>query len=90
MGMSSRSYAVIEVPKLKEEEWPEVRKLKASRNTGWEYFGNLVKTVYKEVGEEKTCQLISKFMAENAQIYVKAGMKGLELRVMTHWRWQAT
>ena len=37
-----------ETPKLAEEEWPEIRKIKASRNTGWEYFANLV-TVKKDL-----------------------------------------
>jgi len=76
---------VTEIPKLREEEWPEIRKAKASRNTGWEYFGNLIKTAYKELGEEKTCQLLSRFMAENAKRYVKAGMKGFGIEGNDPW-----
>ena len=74
-----------EMPKLKEEQWPELRKAKASRNTGWEYFGNLVKLVCREFGEEKTGQLLSKFMAENAERYVKDGMKGFGIEGNDPW-----
>ena len=64
-----------EMPKLNEEEWPELRKVKAARNTGWEYFANLVKTAHQELGEEKTCQLLSRFMADNAKKYAQTSMK---------------
>jgi len=76
---------MVEIPKLAEEEWPEIRRAKASRNTGWEYFGNLVKLVCKELGEEKTAQILSRFMAENAERYVKAGMKGFGIEGNDPW-----
>lgn len=63
------------MPQLKAEEWSEVRKLKAAKSSGWGYFENLVKTIYQELGEEKTCEILSKFMAENAKRYVLPSMK---------------
>ena len=66
---------MVEQPKLPVEEWPEIRRLKGSRDTGWSYFGDLVKLIYQELGEEKTCEILEKFMAENAKKYVVSGMK---------------
>ena len=74
-----------QMPELGEEKWPEIRKIKASRNTGWEYFGNLVKLVLREVGEEKTCQILASFMAENAERYVKSGMEGFGIEGNDAW-----
>lgn len=74
-----------ETPKLAEEQWPEARKIKASRNTGWEYFANLVKAMQRELGEEKACQVLSSFMAENARKYVKSGMKGFGIEGNDAW-----
>ena len=83
---------MVKQPELPAEQWPEIRKVKGSRNTGWAYFGDLVKTVYQEVGEEKTCQILEKFMAENAKKYIVGGMKlfGIEgndpLAVATYFK----
>ena len=74
-----------QMPELGGEKWPEIRKIKASRNTGWEYFGNLVKLVLREVGEEKTCQILASFMAENAERYVKSGMEGFGIEGNDAW-----
>ena len=41
-----RLSAMAEVPKLSEEEWPEIRKLKAQRNTGWLYVLGLIRAIY--------------------------------------------
>ena len=72
-------------PQLSEKEWPELRKLKAANKTGWSYFGALVKTLHRELGEEKTCQILSIFMAENARKYVKPGMKGFGIAANDTW-----
>ncbi len=74
-----------EQPKLNEEKWTEVRKLKASNNTGWGYFGNLVKTMHKSLGEEKTCEILSTFMAENARKYILDGMKKFNIQGTDPW-----
>lgn len=74
-----------EQPKLAKEKWPEIRKIKASKNTGWEYFANLVKTMHKELGEEKTGQILASFMSENARRYVKPGMKGFGIEGNDAW-----
>lgn len=75
----------MEQPKLAEEKWPEIRKIKASKNTAWEYFGNLVKLILRELGEERTCQILSSLMAENAKRYVKPGMKGFGIEGNDAW-----
>jgi hypothetical protein len=72
-------------PQLSEREWPEERRIKAANKTGWRYFGALVKTLHRELGEEKTRQILSVFMAENAQKYVKAGMKGFGIEGNNPW-----
>jgi hypothetical protein len=72
-------------PQLSEKEWPELRRLKAASKTGWSYFGTLVKTLHRELGEEKTCQILSIFMAENARKYVKPGMKGFGIAANDPW-----
>ena len=72
-------------PQLSEKEWPELRRIKAANKTGWSYFGALVKTLNRELGEEKTRQILSIFMAENAQKYVKAGMQGFGIEGNDPW-----
>lgn len=74
-----------QLPQLSEKEWPEVRRINAANKTGWGYFGGLVKTLHRELGEEKTSQILSIFMAENAQKYVKAGMKGFGIKGNDAW-----
>jgi hypothetical protein len=39
-------------PRLSEEKWSEPRKIKAANKTGWSYFGALVKTFHRELGQE--------------------------------------
>ncbi|MBM3119903.1 MAG: hypothetical protein FJ006_10255 [Chloroflexi bacterium] len=76
---------MVEQPKLAEDKWPEIRKIKASKNTGWEYFGYLVKVIFRELGEEKTCQILTSFMTDNANRYVKQGMKGFGIEGNDAW-----
>jgi hypothetical protein len=70
---------------LSEKEWPELRRIKAANKTGWSYFGSLVKTLRRELWEEKTRRILSIFMAENARKFVKAGMKGLGIAGNDPW-----
>jgi hypothetical protein len=72
-------------PQLSEKEWPELRRIKAANKTGWSYFGALVKMLHQEVGEEKTRQILSIFMAENAKKYVKPGMKAFGIEGTDPW-----
>ena len=72
-------------PQLSEKEWPELRRIKAANKTGWSYFGALVKTLHRELGEKKTREILSVFMAENAQKYVKAGMQGFGIEGNDPW-----
>jgi len=44
---------MLEQPQLPAEKWPEIRRLKAAKNTGWSYFETLVKTIHH-------CELIFK------------------------------
>lgn len=74
-----------EVPKLTEKDWPEIRKIKASNNTGWRYFENLVKAMHKNLGEEKTCEILSYFMKENAKKFVKPAMKAFGITGNDAW-----
>jgi hypothetical protein len=74
-----------EAPELPEKEWPEVRKAKASANTGWGYFGDLVKVMHKALGEEKTIEILTTFMAENARKYIKSGMAGFGIKGNDPW-----
>ena len=72
-------------PQLSEKEWPELRRKKAANKTGWSYFGALVKTLHRELGEEKTRQILSIFMVENAKKYVKPGMKVFGIEGTDPW-----
>ena len=76
---------MVEMPKLPREKWPELRRAKGSANTGWAYFRNLVKTMHSALGEEKTAEILSLFMAENAKEFVKAGMEGFEIEGNDAW-----
>ena len=73
------------LPQLSEKEWPELRRIKAASKTGWSYFGALVKTLHRELGEEKTCQILSILMADNARKYVEPGMKGFGIEANDPW-----
>ena len=72
-------------PQLSKEEWPELRRIKAANKTGWSYFGSLVRTLHRELGEEKTRRILSIFMAENSRKSVKAGMKGFGITGKDPW-----
>ena len=74
-----------EQPKLPDGEWPEMRLLKAAKKTGWSYFENLVKTIHKELGEEKTCDILEKFMADNAEKYIVPSMKAFGIEGTDAW-----
>ena len=63
------------IPELPEEEWPEIRRLKASSNTGWTYFANLMKTMHRLMGEEKACEILAESQAENAKRFLLPAMK---------------
>lgn len=66
---------MVEVPKLSEEEWPEIRKVKAQRNTGWLYVMGLIRAIYNSLGEEKACEILADFMAQNANHFFPLGLK---------------
>jgi hypothetical protein len=74
-----------EQPKLDENKWTEMRKIKAANSTGWSYFESLVKTMHKTLGEEKCCSILSELMKENAQKYVAAGMKKFNIEGNDAW-----
>lgn len=57
------------------EGWTELRKAKASAKSGWAYYSDLVKMLHQELGEEKTADILRKFMAANARRYVKPSME---------------
>ena len=57
------------------EEWPELRKAKASANTAWAYYRDLVKLLHKEIGEQKTADILAKLMRANAHKYLKPSME---------------
>ena len=44
-------------PELEEDKWPELRKIRASNNTAWRYFENLVKMLHIKLGEERTAEI---------------------------------
>lgn len=75
----------INIPELILDEWPEIRKIKASNRTGWSYFENLVKTLYEELGEEKTAEILEIFMRNNARKFVISGMKSFGLEGRDAW-----
>ena len=57
------------------EGWPELRKAKASAKTAWAYYRDLVKLLHKEIGEEKTAEILGKLMEANAHKYLKPSME---------------
>ncbi|MDY6881888.1 MAG: hypothetical protein SV686_16770 [Thermodesulfobacteriota bacterium] len=72
-------------PELPEDQWPEIRKVKASNKTGWSYFENLVKTLHSELGEEQTVKILQVFMRKNARKYVVPSMKSFGLDGKDAW-----
>ena len=72
-------------PKLPEEKWPELRRVKAANKTGWSYFENLIKTMHKELGEERTAEILEAFMRNNARKYVVPSMKAFGLQRKDAW-----
>lgn len=72
-------------PSLSEKDWPEMRKLKASNKSGWMYFEHLVKTIYKHLGEEKTCEILSDLMKDNARRLLVPGMKSFGITNNDPW-----
>ena len=72
-------------PELPEETWPELRKVKASNKTGWSYFEHLVKTMHKELGEERTAEVLRVFMRDNARRFLVPAMKGFGLDGNDAW-----
>ena len=65
--------------------WSELRKAKASANTAWAYYRDLVKLLHKEIGEEKTAGILSKLMAANARKYVKPSMEMFGIKGNDAW-----
>lgn len=65
--------------------WTELRKAKASANTAWAYYSDLVKLLHKEIGEEKTAAILSKLMVENARKYVKRSMEMFGIKGNDAW-----
>jgi len=72
-------------PELPEDKWPPLRKAKANAKTAWSYFEHLVKTMWKELGEEKTADILDAFMRDNAKRFVVPGMKGFGLTGNDAW-----
>ena len=67
------------------EGWSELRKAKASANTAWAYYRDLVKLLHKEIGEEKTAAILGKLMTENARKYVKPSMEMFGIKGNDVW-----
>jgi len=65
--------------------WSELRKAKASANTAWAYYRDLVKLLHKEIGEEKTAGILSKLMAANARKYVRPSMEMFGIKGNDTW-----
>ena len=65
--------------------WPEIRKAKASANTAWAYYSDLVKLLHKEIGEGKTAAILAKFMEANARKYVKPSMEMFGIKGNDPW-----
>ncbi len=72
-------------PKLTKKDWPEIRRLKASNDTGWRYFEHLTKTMHRMLGEAKTCEILTEFMMGNADRYLKRGMKAFGVTGTDAW-----
>lgn len=65
--------------------WPEIRKAKASANTAWSYYRELVKLLHKEIGEKKTAEILTKLMVANAKKYVKPSMEMFGIKGNDCW-----
>ena len=65
--------------------WTELRKAKASAKSGWAYYSDLVKLLHKEIGEEKTADILGKLMEENARKYVKPSMGKFGIKGNDAW-----
>lgn len=65
--------------------WPELRKARASANTAWAYYRDLVKLLHREIGEEKTADILSRLMAANARKYVKPSMNAFGIEGNDAW-----
>jgi hypothetical protein len=72
-------------PALQEDQWPELRRVKASNKTGWGYFEHLIKTVHTELGEAKTAEILEVFMRNNAKRFVVQSMKSFGLEGNDAW-----
>ena len=72
-------------PVLSEDEWPEIRRNKASRSTAWEYYRTLTKLLDKEVGRERTLPILEKFFSANAKKYLQSGMEKLGIEDNDAW-----
>lgn len=72
-------------PELPKETWPELRKVKASNKTGWSYFEHLVKTMHAELGEERTAEILEKFMENNARKFLLPAMRSFGLEGTDAW-----
>ena len=72
-------------PELPKETWPELRRVKASNKTGWSYFEHLVKTMHKELGEERTAEILEVFMRDNARRFLVPAMKSFGLDGNDAW-----
>jgi len=72
-------------PQLPEDKWPPLRKAKANAKTAWSYFEHLVKTMHQELGEERTAEILDKFMRGNAARFVLSGMKGFGIEGNDAW-----
>ena len=77
-----------ENPALPEKDWPEIRKRKAAAKTAWSYYEHLVKTMQQELGEEKSAEILEKFMRGNARRFFKPALKDLGLRARMPGPWR--
>lgn len=67
------------------EGWPELRKARASANTAWGYYRDLVKLLHEEIGEEKTSDILCKLMKANARKYFKPSMEKFGIKGNDAW-----
>ena len=65
--------------------WPEIRKAKASANTAWAYYSDLVKLLLQEIGEKKTAAILTKLMEANARKYVRRSMEMFGIKGKDLW-----
>ena len=67
------------------DEWPELRKAKASAKTGWAYYRDLVKLLHREIGEERTAGILCKLMKANARKYFGPSMEKFGIKGSDAW-----